>query len=140
MKQRIKQITATLLAALLLFSTFSFHIDLHFCGDHLVDLSLTGRAVTCAAVLNTKDTSGTCPMAAMECCTDEAIVLQGQDELQGYTADYSLDHTAYFIYPNPTVTSHLVPVLAKSGHSIFVDCSPPPLIRKLHLLHNSFLI
>lgn len=140
MKRKLQQIAAVFLAAFLLFSTISLSVDLHFCGDHLVDLSFTGRAANCNAVLNAAANSGKCPMAAMECCSDEAISLQGQDDLQQHIFDYSLSHPDYLahaiIYNFYQVGS---PILKESPTS-FVDSSPPPLIRKIHLLHSTFLI
>ena len=64
-----------LLALMVLFSTVSFTVEKHFCGDVLVDVSVFTDVEKCA-------------MEAMEmkqkksCCKDEVDVLKGQDELK----------------------------------------------------------
>ena len=63
------------MALLVLFSTVSFTIEKHFCGDVLVDVSMFVEAEKCA-------------MEAMEilqkktCCKDEVDVVKGQDKLK----------------------------------------------------------
>ena len=47
MKLFIKKITALLMAFVVLFSTMSFTISEHYCGDHLVDSGLFSKAENC---------------------------------------------------------------------------------------------
>jgi hypothetical protein len=140
MKDNVKQATSVLLAALLLFSTLSFHVDLHFCGDSLVDLSFTTKASTCGMETDSSALSGGCEMAAMDCCTDEAIVLQGQDDLQTCPADQLLHDSTGFIATTPGGPYPQVFQLVAEASRHFIDSSPPPLIRKIHILHQTFLI
>ena len=64
-----------LMALLVLFSTVSFTVEKHFCGDTLVDVSVFSEAQKCG-------------MEAMEilqkktCCKDEIDIVKGQDELK----------------------------------------------------------
>lgn len=64
----------TLLALLVLFSTVSFTIEKHFCGDVLVDVSLFVEADKCA--METMEI-----LQKKTCCKDEIDVVLGQDEL-----------------------------------------------------------
>jgi hypothetical protein len=77
MKQIVIKITSFLLAFLVLFSTFSFTVEKHYCGDQLIDVSFTGQAEGCAmnldAVASTKKKN---------CCKDEIHQIDGQDLLQ----------------------------------------------------------
>lgn len=47
MKQFLSKIVSSVLALLVLFSTFSFTVEKHYCGDYLVDVSYLGKADTC---------------------------------------------------------------------------------------------
>ena len=74
-KQFTYKVFSVALALLVLFSTVSFTIEKHFCGDVLVDVSMFVEADKCG-------------MEAMEslqqksCCKDEIEVIQGQNELK----------------------------------------------------------
>ena len=74
-EQFLHKFFSVILALLVLFSTVSFTIEKHFCGDVLVDVSMFVEAEKCA-------------MEALEllqqktCCKDEIDVVQGQDELK----------------------------------------------------------
>lgn len=47
MKQILHKIASTFLAVIVLFSTFSFTVDSHYCGDVLVDFSIFSDAQGC---------------------------------------------------------------------------------------------
>ncbi len=140
MMRKLEQTTAVLLAFIMLLSTLSFSVDMHFCGDHLVDFSFTKQASTCSKYLPDSDQSRECPMAAMNCCTDLSVVHKGQDELQFNTIDLSFEQIAYFILIPPPGISQLFTPVPGDPPFHFIDCTPPPLIRKLHLLNETFLI
>ena len=68
------------MAFLVLFSTVSISMDMHFCGDSLVDYSFYNDSADCG--MNMLSMEGQeCPMSLMNCCTDEEISQEGQDEL-----------------------------------------------------------
>jgi hypothetical protein len=73
-KQVFHKVFSTVLALVVLFSTVSFTIEKHFCGDVLVDVSVFFEADKCAMesveMLQNKS-----------CCKDEIDVVEGQDEL-----------------------------------------------------------
>ena len=62
------------MALLVLFSTVSFTIEKHFCGDVLVDVSVFSEVEKCASEAEEI-------IAKMDCCKDTVDVIQGQDEL-----------------------------------------------------------
>ena len=70
------KIGAVLLAQLLLFSTLSFTMDMHFCGKTLVDFSLFHEAEDCGM------SAAADLMADWGCCSDVEVVVQGQDEVE----------------------------------------------------------
>lgn len=140
MKPLIRQITSVGFALLLLFSTLSFHLDLHFCGNHLMDFSLTDKAPNCGMEISANGQASGCIMAVMNCCSDVKVMLHGQDGLT-FSTDSSfatppIQWAALTVLPPCHITA-LPPSLADHN---FKDYSPPPLIRKVHLLYETFLI
>lgn len=140
MKGVFQQFLAIALSFLIFFSTLSLSVDMHFCGDHLVDFSIGRKAATCGMEKASSGVSGECIMAAMECCTDFEIVFQAQEELQVHDDGYSLSRIllAGLCPPAVKYISYQAPPPATPLH--FREYSPPPLVRKVHLLHESFLI
>lgn len=84
------------MAFLVLFSTVSFSIDMHFCGDTLVDYSLFDDSADCGMNL-LADVKEECPMSFMNCCTDEEISQEGQDELATSFNSLDLDQQQFIL-------------------------------------------
>lgn len=120
------------LALLVLFSTVSFTIEKHYCGDVLVDASVFVEAEKCA-------------MEAQEilqkktCCKDEIDIVKGQDELKVTSfEDLDLDQqqfvTAFaFSYFNmfESLPKQIIP------HKNY---SPPNLVTDIQVLDQVFII
>ncbi|WP_431472178.1 hypothetical protein I5168_00970 [Nonlabens sp. SCSIO 43208] len=126
----IYQIKAVFLALLVLASTQGLVIDQHFCGSFLVDTAVNHQADSCG--MDSMEKSG--------CCSNEQIVVEGQDELQLQVAaslDFqfilpSLEHSYDFIYQAPLVEQNTA-----LG---FLEESPPWKRHDLIILHDQFLI
>ena len=121
-----------LLALLVLFSTVSFTVEKHFCGDVLVDVSVFTDVEKCA-------------MEAMEmkqkksCCKDEVDVVKGQDELK-FNSFEDLDfEQQQFLTAYAYSCINLFEGLSKQiiPHK---DYSPPNLIQDIQVLDEVFLI
>ena len=67
------------LAFLVLFSTVSFTVEKHFCGDTLIDSSVFFAAEKCDMEMSDSDSS---PTLKKHCCKDIIEVIQGQDQLK----------------------------------------------------------
>lgn len=65
------------MALIVLFSTVSFTIEKHFCGDTLVDVAVFSEPQDCGAKMNNTNTT----VKKKSCCKDETTVLEGQNEL-----------------------------------------------------------
>jgi len=79
------------LAILVLGSTMSFTISKHYCGEHLVDVSVFGEAQPCEMQAALTHKYGDDHSKKMDCCSDEETVLDSQDELKLRLEDFSLD-------------------------------------------------
>lgn len=130
MKEAFRQISSLMLAILVMFSTMSFTVEKHFCGDHLVDKAVFSEAKTCGMPMDA--------MGAEHCCTNEKISVEGQDELKISFDSFDFHQQVFlstFTYSYfelfESVPNEPVP---------FKDYSPPLLVRDIQLVDQVFLI
>ncbi|SFZ91008.1 hypothetical protein SAMN05428642_1011336 [Flaviramulus basaltis] len=121
-----------LLALLVLFSTVSFTVEKHYCGDILVDVSVFTDAEKC-------------PMEHLEilqkktCCKHEIDVVLGQNELK-FSSFEDLVFSQQFFFTTFTYTfGDFFKSLPKKiiPHK---DYSPPNLIADIQVLDQVFII
>ena len=118
------------MALLVLFSTFSFTVAQHYCGDVLVDYSLFGHAESCGMEVQEIAELPECNLVKTDCCSDEVLTVDGQNDLKVSFEKISFEQQSYldlFEYEN-------------SDNEAFIDYSPPPLIRDVQVLDQTFLI
>ena len=127
---------SSLLALLVLFSTVSFTIEKHFCGDVLVDVAVFSELQKCDVesyeLVLEKITN-------KPCCKDEIDVLKGQDELK-FSAFEEIDfHQQIFLAILTFSYFNLCESLQKETvpHN---DYSPPNLVSDIQVLDQVFLI
>ena len=126
------------MAFVVLLSTMSFTMHMHYCGDTLVDTSYFVKAETCGIEMpKTQNTSYYCSAVKKNCCSDKQLTVEGQDELklslelqmeqQLFAAVFLTTYTQLFEIPEEAITS-------------YEDYLPPPLVRKLYQLDEEYLI
>ncbi len=124
---------AILMSLLLLFSTLSFTVDMHFCGHSLVDLKVFERADTCGMSMSSD------AMQEMGCCTDVEIQVDGRQDLEPVVSAVEIVPLAavlevsYFQLLNPQV-------LVQQKQSTFLIDSPPRPGPDLQITYQQFLI
>ncbi|PQJ82850.1 HYC_CC_PP family protein [Polaribacter glomeratus] len=134
MRQLITKIISFLLAFLVLFSTFSFTVAKHYCGDLLVDVSFTGQAEGCAMNMD----SVTSPKKK-NCCKDEVHQIDGQDQLQFNKVDKISFSKQQFIASFLTSYTDLF-LKNESENNFYNNFSPPDIRLEYHVLYQIFLI
>ena len=82
MKEFSHKILAVLMSFVVLFSTTSFAITKHYCGDTLIDTAVFNKAETCGMEMDLDSTVEGCSVIKENCCNDEQILIDGQDEVQ----------------------------------------------------------
>lgn len=134
MKKQFIKIVSITLAFLVLFSTFSFTVEKHYCGDFLVDVSFTGDTEACGMEMdNTSITT------IKTCCKDELHKIEGQDELQTekvkkITFESKKYLTAYIISFKKLFLRNT------SKNNFYKDFSPPDSPINYQVLYQTFLI
>jgi len=131
------------MALLVLLSTMSFSLDMHYCGDHLVDFSMFDKVDTCLMKAEKSKTSGSScenmeTETEMTCCSDIQVAIEGQDDLK-----ISFDHLNFnqqqFVV---SFAYSFISLYEGSDEKIipFEDYVPPPLLRDVQILDQTFLI
>ena len=138
MKSFFHKILSIALASLVFFTTMSFTVDIHYCGDSLVDFALFHNAQTCG--MENQPSQKSCEEGFSEkpCCSDTQIVVEGQDDLNSSFTKLSFEQQAFvatffYTYFNlfDGLDKNIVP---------FRDYTPPNLIRDVQKLHGTYLI
>lgn len=121
------------LALLLLAATTSWTVDKHFCMGHLVDVAFFTDADSCG--MNMGDTDGEWEM---DCCTDQLIVITGQDNLKITYNDLSIPQKLFL---TSFTHSYIALFEVREQQHVPHEHYPPPLlVRDLQLLDEVFLI
>jgi hypothetical protein len=123
-----------------LWSTLSFSVDFHYCGDVLVDYSFNDRATSCGMEQKTITVSscGMPEMSEKSCCTDKQFVKEGTDDLKISFTQLQLDQQ---IFLTAFTYSYLQQFQSVSTTVTAYDDYPPPFLeRDVLVLHQTFLI
>jgi hypothetical protein len=122
------------LSLLVLFSTLSFKVEKHYCGENLVDTAIFSEAKKCGGM-----DSEEVLYVKKPCCKDTVDIFEGQDEL----------NTSDFEDLNQTVKLTLI-AYAYSYSLLFEslpkriiphkDYSPPNLTKDIQVLDETYLI
>ena len=115
------RIYSSLLALLVVFSSLSFTIDKHFCGDYLIDTAIFSEAKKCN--MDHSDTSEpeTQPKG---CCKDEIEVVQGVEIVKPSDFD-DLD----------PINQLVVTCFLEAFYGLYVSDSEPNIPHKHYISH-----
>lgn len=133
MRKNFQKTISSVLALLVLVSTFSFTVDKHFCGNMLVDLAIFSEADTCGM-----DMQSEMGLAEDSCCTNQKTAVEGQDELKISFNSLDLDQQIFL----STFTHTFINLFEGTPVEVipFKDYSPPLLVADIQVLDQVFLI
>ena len=137
MKQVFHKIMSLVMAFVVLFSTLSFTVNIHYCGDTLVETAMFHKAKGCGMEMQKPSAEG-CAITKKNCCNDEQLVVNGQGELQLQIDTISFEQhlfIASFVYSYSNLFEGL-----DNNISSFEEYEPPLVIRQLFKLDETYLI
>ncbi|WP_442846090.1 HYC_CC_PP family protein [Leeuwenhoekiella sp. H156] len=139
MKQIVNQIGAVLMAFVVLFTTMSFTVNMHYCGDLLVDFSLTNHAKSCGMEQSPNDVSD-CELQLQKksCCSDKELSAKAQENLK--PAFHDLDVNQQLFITSFLFSYALLFEPQEADFNSFEAYLPPPLIRDVQTLDQVFRI
>jgi len=125
------------MACVVIFTTMSFTVDMHYCGDTLIDVAVFKEAKSCGMQMAMKNNFSS-EMKKMGCCHDEHIIIKGQDELKVSFQKLDLEQQDFVV---ALYTSYIHLFEEFEAHSIPFDGYPPPdIVADYIILHEQFLI
>lgn len=131
------RIVSSVLSFVILFSTMSFKVEKHYCGNTLVDVAIFTASEKCG--MEMVEMSSNTSINKKSCCKDEVDVIAGQDDLTLKSFDdlHKIQKSVLIAYAYSYV--NLYESLPKQiiPHR---DYSPPTLIKDIHILDETFLI
>jgi len=125
------------MAFVVLFSTMSFTVNMHYCGDTLVETAIFLKAKGCGMEMEKPSTDG-CSITKKNCCDDEQLVVDGQDELQLQVDKISFKQQVLitsFVYTYINLFEGL-----DRNVSSFEEYKPPLVVRQLYKIDETYLI
>jgi len=137
MKNAVSNIISLVMAFLVLFSTFSFTVDQHYCGDFLVDTAVFSRAESCGMEMKSSSNHDADLLAA-DCCHNNKVEVAGQNELKISFDSLEFGQQIFlstFTYSYLNLFEGL-----PSEVTPFKDYSPPLLVADIQILDQVFLI
>lgn len=142
MYNRLQQLISVAMALFVFISTLSISIEKHYCGDHLVDVSIFSEVEKCGTEVAKKDldtSDESSLLITQSCCKDVVNFVEGQDEL-------SLDKTKglnmnqkVFIMSFASIFSRLS-YLDLQSNKTFEHYSPPNFVNDIQVMNEVFLI
>jgi hypothetical protein len=133
MKKAIHKISAILMAFIVLLSTMSFTISMHYCQGELVDTAVFQKAHVCSMEANSEST-----IKMDGCCNDQEIKIEGQDELKLPVADLNFDQQVFVVsFFNSYIELFQT---REERKSIFFDYPPPLIVKQIFKLDETYLI
>jgi hypothetical protein len=136
LKQALYKLFSTAMALLVLFSTVSFTVEKHYCGDILIDSAVFTEVQKCNMEVSQQQSS---KIVKKSCCSDELEVVKGQDQLKlSKLEDFSIDQILFasaFAYTYVNIFEGLPKRVIPHK-----DYSPPNIIQDIQVLDQVFLI
>lgn len=138
MKQVFHKIMSILMASVVLFSTMSFTIDMHYCGDTLMDTAIFQKAKTCGMEMKSTSNNPECSIVKKDCCKEEQKVVEGQKELKISFDKLTFEKqifVASFVYSYINLFEGF-----ESNVSSYEEYKPPLVIKRIYKLDETYLI
>ena len=137
MKKVLHKIMAFAMAFVVLFSTMSFTVNMHYCGDTLVESAIFQKAKGCGMEME-KPSTEECSITKKNCCDDKQLAIEGQDELQLQVDKITFEQQVFiasFVYTYINLFEGL-----DSNVSTYEEYKPPLVIRQLYKIDETYLI
>jgi len=137
MKNVFHNILFIAMAFVVLFSTLSFTVDMHYCGGTLVETAIFNTAKGCGMDMNKPSTEG-CTITKKDCCKNEQTLVDGQDELQLHVDKISFEQQVFIASFVQTYINLFEDLDTQvSSYSTY---EPPLVIRQIFKLDETYLI
>jgi hypothetical protein len=128
---------STVMAFVVLFSTLSFTVNMHYCGDSLMDAAIFKKVETCGMEMETPLNEG-CSITKKNCCNDKQLIVEGQNDLQLSIDKISFEQQVFltsYVYTYINLFEGL-----DKNVSSYEDYIPPLVVKQIFKLDETYLI
>jgi hypothetical protein len=137
MKKVFHKIVSMLMAFVVLCSTMSFTVNMHYCGDTLVETAIFHKAEGCGMEME-KQSTEKCAISTKNCCDDKQLTIEGQDELQFQVDKITFEQQVFiasFVYTYINLFEGLDKNVAP-----FEEYKPPLVVKRIFKIDETYLI
>ena len=131
---KLYKVFSVTLSIIVLFSTLSFTVEKHYCGETLIDTAIFSELKKCGSM----DSNGMV-YVKKTCCKDIVDIFEGQDDLKIYdfeNIDEILEITVVnYLFSYSKLFESLPKQIIPNK-----DYSPPNIIQDIQVLDETFLI
>ncbi len=120
-----------------LFSTMSFTVNMHYCGDTLVESAIFQKAKGCGMEME-KPSTESCSITKKNCCDDKQLAIEGQDELQLQLDKITFEQQVFIaslVYTYINLFEGL-----DNNVSSYEEYKPPLVVRQIFKIDETYLI
>jgi hypothetical protein len=138
MKKALHKAISILMAFVVMVSTMSFTINMHYCGGTLVATSFFSDVESCGMEQAMATARSGCSMTKPDCCKNEQSIVKGQEELKLNFEKLSLEphvFVAVFSHTYNNLFEDFANITPSSN-----DYPPPKIVRQLYKLDESYII
>lgn len=131
LKKGFNSVFSLFMAFLVLFSTVSFTVEKHYCGDVLIDAAVFSEPQFCGME--------TASFAEKQCCKEELEIVKGQDKLKlSKFEEASLSHQT--LPADSSFTKFNLFDFSDERIILYKYYAPPNLVTDIQLLDQVFII
>ena len=138
MKLAFHKLLSFSMAIVVLFSTMSFTISMHYCGDTLVNTSMFKDVESCGMEKAMAILPSGCSVTKPDCCKNEQMSVKGQEELK-HNFD-KLTITQQIFVASFTYSYINLFEIVEENISSYKDYSPPFVVKQLYKIDETYLI
>jgi len=110
---------------------------MHYCGDTLIETAVFQKAKGCGMEMQNPSTKG-CAIIKKNCCNDEQLIVDGQDELQLSVDKISFGQQVFiasFVYTYNNTFKGL-----DNNVSSYEEYEPPLVVKQIYKFDETYLI
>jgi len=140
MKSYFTKILSFVLAVSILFTTSSFTVDMHYCSNKLVDMSILGKAKVCMDKVQKKDSpiEQCSSIQEKDCCSNQTFLKKGDDTIIKVNNEFQIETITFinsFFYNYLNLFKGLEKNIVPLKHY-----RQPLLSKNIQILNETFLI
>lgn len=135
MKQHIHKLISVLLSLVVLFSTFSFTVESHYCGDRLVDVAVFSEVHGCGMDM-LSSSEGVQETSKKSCCRNEVDFVKG-NSVEQQAIQKSMLPQVYFV---SALVVFYQDLYTSSVETAYYQYKPPLVDRDITVLFENFRI